>query len=198
MAPFDIAFQRTMGIEGPYDNNPKDKGGETCWGIARNYHPNWQGWGRVDALKVICTRDDGSIDEEALSKLLANDPLLRKAAKEFYKKEFWDRVKGDSIEHQFVANEVFDTAVNMSPKRAIEFLQKSLNKLNRDEDYYPDMAVDGMIGPTTLNALRIFLTRDGVGYLLKSLNGFQFEHYAANSSEEFFRGYLNKRLEVEN
>jgi lysozyme family protein len=197
MAIFDIAFARTMGIEGSYDNNPDDKGGETCWGIARNYHKKWQGWGRVDALKRTCMNDDGTVDEEALSKLLANDPLILKAAKEFYKKDFWDKVKGDSVEHQFVANELFDTAVNMSPKWAIKFLQKSLNKLNRDEDYYPDMVVDGMIGPTTLGALKVFLARDSVGYLLKSQNGFQFEYYAAKSSEDFFRGYLNKRLEVE-
>ena len=196
MATFGIAFARTMGIECSYDNNPNDKGGETCWGIARNYHPKWQGWGRVEGLKRTCM-DGDSVDEKALAKLLANDPLILKAAKEFYKKEFWDKVKGDSIEHQFVANEVFDTAVNMSPKRAIEFLQKSLNKLNRNEDYYPDMVVDGMIGPTTLNALRVFLARDSVGYLLKSQNGFQFEYYAENSSEDFFRGYLNKRLEIE-
>lgn len=199
MAIFDIAYKRTKGIEGPYDNDPNDKGGETCWGIARNYHKKWQGWGRVDALKVSCIRDDGAVDEELLSKKLANDPLILKAAKEFYKKEFWDRVKGDSVEHQFVANELFDTAVNMSPKRAIEFLQKSLNKLNRNQrdDYYPDMAVDGMIGPTTLNALRIFLMRDDERLLLISQNGFQFEHYAEHSNERFFRGYLNKRLEIE-
>lgn len=199
MATFSIAFKRTMGIECAYDNNPDDIGGETCWGIARNYHPRWKGWGRVDALKVSCMRDDGSVDEEALSKLLANDPMIAKATKSFYREEFWDRVKGDSVPNQFVANELFDTAVNMSPKNAIKFLQECLNKFNRDErdDYYNDMEVDGHIGPVTVSALKIFLMRDDERLLLSSLNTLQGAYYMENSGEPFIRGYYNKRLVIE-
>lgn len=200
MALFDIAFERTMGIEGAYDNNPDDKGGETCWGIARNYHPRWKGWGRVGAHKASCLNDNGNVDEHALSKKLSSDPLIAKAVKSFYKENFWDKVKGDGVSNQFVANELFDTAVNMSPKRAIEFLQKSLNKFNRDQrdDYYSDMKVDGQIGPVTLSALKIFLLRDDDKILLSSLNILQGAYYLEKSSENFIRGYFNKRLEIEN
>lgn len=190
---FHIAFKRTMGIEGAYDNDPDDKGGETCWGIARNYHPRWEGWGRVDALKA------SNPDEHSLRGALKSDPKILKAAKQFYKREFWDKIKGDSIPNQFVANELFDTAVNMHPRNAIRFLQKSLNKFNRDErdDYYNDMEVDGHIGPMTLNALKIFLMRDDERLLLSSLNILQGAYYMEKSSEKFIRGYFNMRLEIE-
>jgi len=193
MALFDIAFKRTMGIEGAYDNDPDDKGGETCWGIARNYHPRWKGWGRVDALKAA------NPDPKKFKHALSENGLLLKAVKDFYREEFWDKVRGNSVPNQFVANELFDTAVNIYPATAIKFLQESLNKFNYNQrdDYYNDMEVDGMIGPTTLSALKIFLMRDDVGLLLSSLNGFQWQYYMEHSNEKFLRGYYNKRLVIE-
>lgn len=37
---FDIAFDRLMGVEGGYVNNPADPGGETQWGISKRSYPN--------------------------------------------------------------------------------------------------------------------------------------------------------------
>lgn len=36
---FDTAFDRLMGHEGGYSNNPKDPGGETNWGISKRSYP---------------------------------------------------------------------------------------------------------------------------------------------------------------
>lgn len=36
---FDAAFKMTVGLEGHYSNDPSDPGGETCWGLAKRYHP---------------------------------------------------------------------------------------------------------------------------------------------------------------
>lgn len=45
------------GIEKAYSNDPYDSGGETKWGVARNYHPEispaaWAAFSRDDALKL--------------------------------------------------------------------------------------------------------------------------------------------------
>lgn len=37
---FDIAFDRLLGHEGGYSNDPNDPGGETNWGISRRSYPN--------------------------------------------------------------------------------------------------------------------------------------------------------------
>jgi hypothetical protein len=52
MSDFNISYSITMGNEGPYDNDPTDVGGETYWGIARKYHPDWDGWKIIDSYKT--------------------------------------------------------------------------------------------------------------------------------------------------
>lgn len=47
---FDKAFDRLMGNEGGYSNNPRDPGGETNWGISKRSYPN------LDIARL--TRDD--------------------------------------------------------------------------------------------------------------------------------------------
>lgn len=37
---FDIAFDRLLGHEGGYVNDPRDPGGETNWGISKRSYPN--------------------------------------------------------------------------------------------------------------------------------------------------------------
>jgi lysozyme family protein len=37
---FNVAFDRTLGHEGGYVNNPRDPGGETNWGISKRSYPN--------------------------------------------------------------------------------------------------------------------------------------------------------------
>jgi lysozyme family protein len=38
--PFDVAFDRLLGHEGGYVDNPKDPGGETNWGISKRSYPD--------------------------------------------------------------------------------------------------------------------------------------------------------------
>lgn len=57
---FDTAFDRLMGNEGGYSNNPADPGGETNWGIAKRSYPD------VDIAK-----------------------LTKEGAKAIYLRDFW-------------------------------------------------------------------------------------------------------------
>lgn len=58
---FETAFDRLLGNEGGYVNDPADPGGETNWGIAKRSYPD--------------------LDIKALT---------RDQAKEIYRRDFWD------------------------------------------------------------------------------------------------------------
>ncbi|MFZ4626492.1 MAG: glycoside hydrolase family 108 protein [Rhodoferax sp.] len=66
MTSFDQAFDRLMGHEGGYVNDPNDPGGETAWGISKRSYPN-----------------------------LDIRHLTRELAKTVYRRDFWD-VLGDA------------------------------------------------------------------------------------------------------
>jgi len=67
-------------------------------------------------------------------------------AVELYRRHFWDKVRGDDLPDPLAAA-VFDHAVNAGPGTAGRLLQTLLN------EYGADLAVDGAIGPATLQAL---------------------------------------------
>ncbi len=133
MANFKIAFDRTSKFEGGYVNDKADRGGETYVGIARNFHPNWRGWVIIDQQKH---KPNFPANLKTCGEL---EPLISS----FYKSTFWDAVWGDKIVKQSVANDLYDTAVNMGVAMSIRLSQKQfglaetgkmnqelLNKLN--------------------------------------------------------------------
>ena len=191
MASFKEAFEKTSAIEGGYADHPADRGGETYRGIARRFHPDWGGWARVDAAK----------GEQGFPDNLADDGPLARLVAEFYRKHFWNRIKGSQIPDQAVAMEVFDNAVNMGVSRAARVLQEALNILNRNGNSYAEIGVDGMIGKVTLGALNKLLASDrGAGNLLALMNVLQGMHYVGvvrgdPTQRAFIRGWL-RRVEV--
>ena len=154
MVNFNEAFDITMGHEGGYTFDPNDAGGETYRGISRRYNPSWKGWHIIDRC------DKSKIED------LDIDNMVR----DFYRNHYWDKMLGNKIGSQMIANEMFDTGINMGIGRAIKFLQEGLNYLNRNEQLYPDLVVDGQIGNNTINALNTYLEKDKDGYLLKIMN----------------------------
>ena len=61
-----------------------------------------------------------------------------------------------------VAEELLDTGVNCGINFAKPLLQRALNLLNNQgKAGWPDLAVDGIYGSATLNALKTFLTKRG-------------------------------------
>jgi lysozyme family protein len=93
---FDIAFDRLMGSEGGYVNDPQDPGGETQWGISKRSYPNLD-------IKAI-TRDQ---------------------AKEIYRSDFWNRIHADELADG-VAFQAFDFAVNSGIETAVRCLQRAV------------------------------------------------------------------------
>lgn len=182
MASFDEAFEITMGHEGGYSNLKIDRGGETFRGISRRFFPSWAGWRIVDKLKE---------DHQKL----ATDNELKVLVLDFYKAEFWDRFVGDEIGDQDIANELFDTSVNLGVHKAVKILQYSLNKLNRNQTVFPNMSEDGIYGEKTARALG-FISRTirDIGVLYKIMNVEQGHYYneimtASENQETFARGW---------
>jgi lysozyme family protein len=189
MANFIEAYNITLGHEGGYGNDPVDVGGETYKGIARNYHPSWSGWRIIDALKT----------QPGFPGTAYNDVTLDKSVKEFYKMYYWDVNLLDRVTDQKIANEMFDTGVNMGTGRAAKFLQAALNLLNKNGQIYDDIVEDGKIGPNTLRALGACLAYRGNEYLYKIMNILQGNHYIeymtkSPTQEKFAYGWL-KRVE---
>lgn len=116
MADFLISYKSTSKNEGGYANDPKDRGGETWKGIARNFFPKWAGWNIIDYYKTF----------PDFKKRLAQDDGLELLVQKLYRVEFWDKIKGDEIKNQKIANSIYDSSVNLGVKAAIKLAQRSL------------------------------------------------------------------------
>lgn len=103
MAEFLPAFERMIVNEGGYvlHTVAGDRGGMTYAGIARNFHPSWQGW------KVI---DQGETPPAEL-------------VRQFYRSNFWAPLRLDDVEHQEVAGNLFDFGVNAGLGTAAKLAQ---------------------------------------------------------------------------
>lgn len=191
MADFEIAFGETEINEGGYVNDPIDEGGETYRGVTRRFHPDWPGWSIVDKHKASSPDD--------FRTLLDNDQKLYELVKQVYRRDYWNPIRGDEIPNQHVANKVFDTGVNQGVARSVRYLQESLNLLNRNQNNYADIVVDGKLGDLTLATLKKFLQLEGdrPDYLLKSLAVMQGSFYVdilrrKPDQQKFARGWLNR------
>jgi lysozyme family protein len=104
MAQFEPAFELMMVDEGGYvlHDVPGDTGGMTYAGIARNKNPQWPGWVLVDK-----------------NELGAATPMVR----DFYRAEFWDKMRGNEINNQDVANTIFNFGVNAGMSMAVKLAQ---------------------------------------------------------------------------
>ena len=166
-------------IEGGYINDPSDSGGETNYGITKKVAKEYGYSGEM--------------------KDLAKD-----LAFQIYSDKYWDSLKLDEISRiSFrITKELADTGINMGVERAANFLQRCLNALNNNEDYYKDLLIDGIIGSRTLEALTMFVQirkNEGMKILLNMLNCLQGEFYISlaerrKKDEKFIYGWFKNRI----
>jgi lysozyme family protein len=175
----DSLIDGVIGREGSFTNNPNDPGGATCWGITERVARANGYAGPMNALP-------------------------RDTAKEIYFGQYVRKPGFSAIMplSERIAEEVVDTGVNMGPAVSAMMLQRALNALNGQAKYYPDIAVDGDVGPGTITALKAYLARRGPGgevVLLKALNVLQGERYIEiaekrQAAEDFVYGWLANRV----
>lgn len=157
MSTFDDALRHTLGLEGDYSDDPRDSGGKTRYGITEARAREWGYTGAMAELPLSLT-------------------------KRIYKESYWDLLRLDQVADlsPAVAMEMFDTAVNCGTAVPVKFLQRLLNVFNRNQTDYPDLVVDGLIGRSTLTALRDFLNsrgKLGAQVLVEALNSLQGAFY---------------------
>lgn len=116
MAVFLIAYKKTSISEGDYSNHPDDTGGETWKGVARKKNPQWDGFKIIDAYR----------SHKKFPGILKNIPELESKVQQLYKTEYWDKIRGDEIKDQTIADSLYDSAVNMGPKPAIKLAQRAI------------------------------------------------------------------------
>lgn len=176
---FSIAFQRLIMIERGYSDHPSDTGGKTMYGI-------------TEAVARAHGYDGPMAD------------LPLETARAIYRAQYWDTLKLDEIARVSfpIAEEMFDTGVNMGIGLPGRFLQRALTALNRQAKDYPDLHPDGIVGPVTVFALKRFLERrakEGETVLLRALNAQQGERYLSitenrPANEDFLYGWFRTRV----
>jgi lysozyme family protein len=121
---FDVLVEEIFEAEGgraPREQERRE-GGRTIYGIFEGAHP--EAW--------------------------ANGPPTKEEAREIYRTEYWDRIKGDELNalSPALALVVFDAAVNHGWMTAGKLLQDLVGA-----------QCDGRIGPATIKRTKTFLAR---------------------------------------
>lgn len=181
MKTLDQMVEETIGKEGAYSNHPSDTGGETKWGIT-----------------IAVARANGYFG--------SMKELPRETAKKIYLAEYIIKPGFDKIAKvsDALAAELFDTGVNMGQSWGGIFLQRALNAFNKQGTLWPDLKVDGAVGPGTRNALDKFVQVRGkneIVTLLKAVNCLQGARYIELSegrqkNEDFTFGWIKNRIEI--
>ena len=144
--------------EGGYVNHPKDPGGETNLGVTKRVYEDWGG---TKEMKDLTVEDVSPI----------------------YKKNYWDRVKGDHLPAGLDLC-VFDFGVNAGTGRAAKYLQKMIGT-----------TPDGGIGPMTLVKLKEYVDAKGVEHTVKLYQMGRQKYYESLSTFSTFGRGWTRRVE---
>ena len=142
--------------EGGYVNHPKDPGGETNLGVTKRVYEDFGG-----------TKD--------------MKDLVREDVEPIYKKNYWDRLKGDSLPTGLDLC-VFDFGVNAGTGRSAKYLQRMIGTV-----------ADGGIGPNTLKCLDEYIEENGLEDTIRNFQSARQEYYESlNTFETFGRGWTRR------
>lgn len=128
---YDTAFERVIGHEGKWQNNPKDRG---------NWTTGVVGQGQLKGTKY-------GVSAMSYPQLDIKNLTLQQA-KAIYYKDFWMRVSGDVL-HNALVYQLFDAAINHGPGNAVRMLQRAVGVVD-----------DGGMGPVTHRAVVVRGTDD--------------------------------------
>jgi|JI10StandDraft_1071094.scaffolds.fasta_scaffold538278_2 lysozyme family protein len=163
-------------VEGGYVNHPSDPGGATMYGITA----------------AVARANGYTGPMQALPRALAF---------QIYYNRYVVEPKFDTIMQMSapIAAEMIDSGVNAGVQRAAEWLQEALNLSNRQGEDWPDIPVDGKIGPNTRATLAKFLAKRSPALMVKLLDARQGKHYwelaEKNAKfEDFIPGWFNARI----
>ena len=158
MANFNEAIPKTLAREGGsrYTETSGDAGGATKYGISQRAYPS-----------------------------LNIKNLTEQTAMDIYHRDFWRPLQCDDIQSQTIAENLFDTAVNMGVGRAIKLAQLALDS----------QVVDGRMSQQTLEALnssqvQVFLAEYTLAKVMRYVS--LCNHNRVQN--KFLLGWLNRAL----
>lgn len=158
MADFNVAIVKTLAREGgsKFTEIENDRGGATKFGITQRIYPK------------------ENIRE-----------LTEERAREIYRRDYWDRVNGEAIHSQLVAESIFDTAVNMGVSTASKLAQKCA-------DISPADGVIGKHSVELINAMdeHIFLASFALTKIARYANLCNKDR----TQSKFLLGWINRTL----
>lgn len=174
MDAFEKALAETLEFEGGYSDDPADYGGKTKCGITEAVarHHGYEGPMRA---------------------------LPPEKINEIYRKDYWNRIRLNEIAayHEPLALKLFDIAVNMGIDDAANFLQRSINTLSRNQEIYPYLKVDNVIGSKTIATLKKLGCDGEKTVILRMINVLQGAKYLwicekDSTQEKFIRGWYRR------
>jgi lysozyme family protein len=170
-----------------FTNDPADSGGPTRYGITL---------ATLDAYYRKHIGRRATVDDVR--------GLIRTVAFDIYAERYIREPRFHQVADMDprIGEELVDTGVNCGVVTATMSLQRCLNALNLNATKYPDIEVDGKIGPRTLDALRSYFDwrgDEGRRVLLVALNCLQGERYIdlaekRPKDERFLYGWLRTRI----
>jgi lysozyme family protein len=119
---FERSLPFVLRWEGGFVDNPRDRGGRTNRGITQKVYDSWR-------------QQQGASPRDVQ---LLEDAEMRA----IYQAQYWLPPRCDLLESALDLVQI-DTAVNMGPGRAVQFLQSAMG-----------CGVDGQFGPTTQKAIQ--------------------------------------------
>ncbi len=157
---YEDCLQTILHHEGGYVNHPKDPGGETNLGVTKRVYEEWGG-----------KKDMKDLTEEDVAPI--------------YKKNYWDRVKGDHLPSGLDLA-VFDWAVNSGTGRAAKKLQKMIGTV-----------ADGGIGPNTLKTLDEYIEQEGLEKVITEYHDIRQSFYESlKTFGTFGKGWTRRNKET--
>lgn len=157
MADFRKALDKVLRLEGGYVDNKHDHGGATNKGITLRTYQSYYGNGKTKA-------DLANISTEEVEHI--------------YRTGYWDKIKGDSIRNQSLAELVFDFVVNSGVGK-IRNIQLELN-----------LKADNIVGPVTLAKLNDYPEQS-----FKAIWDYRERFYktiGVGDQERFLKGWLRR------
>jgi len=167
--------------EGDYSDHPADKGGPTRWGIT----------------EAVARQTGYGGDMKDLPRAFAEAVYMQ----QYVNAPGFNKVLAVS---ELIGEEMIDTGVNMGVGHPGPWLQRILNVLNQQQRLFPDLIVDGQLGPATISALRTVLKHRGFAgekVIARGLNCLQGARYleiteSREKNEAFFFGWMLNRVVI--
>jgi len=157
---FDKCLEMLLSHEGGFVNHPEDPGGITNLGVTKKVYDEWTGSESTEQEMRDLTPDDVA-------------PI--------YKKNYWDRVKGDSLPSG-LDWACFDWCVNSGSGRPAKAVQRAVGATQ-----------DGAIGPQTLGLIMEKDPEEIINYVYGVRQDF---YKSLKTFETFGRGWTRRNKET--